>query len=178
MRFEWVLSLADYRAAQNLHNRSSLVRRSRVFTFRWLIPFLALLSLLSILFTYFTTRRTDVFLHDLSTTLPFFLFVVVFRVFYKWSTRASYKRLFLNGDSSKPLYMDVDEHRVLSGIPGSGEGKFFWSTILNFAEDDRIALVYISKQMFLMIPKKKLSPAAWADLRGTILRHMPSARNS
>ena len=94
-----------------------------------------------------------------------------------WLTlKRNWKRLFLNGNPLEPVYMDLDDERVLSGVPGSSEGKFFWPTLIKLAEDDHIAILYISKRLFLMIPKNKLSAETWLKFRGIIAAHVPEER--
>lgn len=166
MRVEWVLEYQDYLAAQNLFNRSSFWRRISIFTLKWLLPAIAIIIALLLV-------EKNGWSFALENGWSVLLFGFMFRFIYWLSLRKGYKRIFLNGDSTKPVYMEINDEQILSGIPGSSEGKFFWPTVLKFSEDEQIVLLYLSKRLFLIIPKNKIAPAEWSEMKQTIQRHIP-----
>jgi len=64
--------------------------------------------------------------------------------------------------------LEVTPEQVISAIPNRSEGRFFWSAIQDYAEDDKIALLFIQKKKFLFIPKHALPDAAWRELKANI----------
>jgi len=78
--------------------------------------------------------------------------------------------MFPNGNEE--VWVDLDDERVISTIPGTVEGKYFWTGILGFAQDEKMILLYIRKNMFLFfqqspchrlyVPKFPISfPVSW-----------------
>lgn len=172
MREEWVLDYSDYLAAQRLFRRRSLGRRLYTFTLRWFFNVLVLGFLLWFIVPMYPNNYSWA---GLSGVMPLVILAITFEAMHWYAPRRGYKRMFLNGDSSKPVYMEMDEEKITSGIPGSSEGKFFWSAITDFAEDQHIALLVISNRMFLMIPKNKLSGESWSAVKTVIARHVLGA---
>lgn len=175
MRSEWILEYQDYLAAQDLFNRGSLWRRFSIFTIKWMLPGFAVLLVLLLVTGHLLDPERNSW-NAVITCWPFVLFVSIMRFFYWFNLKQVYKRIFLNGDSTKPVYMEIDDERVLSGIPGSSEGKFLWPAIIKFSENDHIALLHVSKCLFLMIPKNKLHPEQWLEMKQTIQRHVSAPR--
>ena len=54
---------------------------------------------------------------------------------------------------------------MISRIPSKSEGHFERGAIVNFAEDDAIALFYLGKKKFLFVPKSALPSEGWTELR-------------
>jgi len=61
--------------------------------------------------------------------------------------------------------LEMTPEQIISILPGRSEGRFFWSVIVDYAEDGRLALVYIKKKQFLFIPRRAMDEVGWAELR-------------
>ena len=169
MREEWVLEYSDYLAAQKLFNKRSVGRRFYMFAMLWFFPVLAIAF---VAFSLWVMYPGPYSWSGLSGTWPLVFVAILFRFSYWRALRKGFKRLFLNGDPTKAIYFSVDEDKVISGVPGSSEAKFEWAAITGFAEDEHIAILYISKRLFLMLPKNKLSVQTWTDMKVILARHL------
>jgi hypothetical protein len=57
-------------------------------------------------------------------------------------------------------------------MPGVSEGKFFWPAIVAFAQDEKITLLYIDKNRFLLFPTYSLSPLQRSELSAMFDKHL------
>jgi hypothetical protein len=86
--------------------------------------------------------------------------------------RKSYKRLFPPNRSDRNWYIDIDNERILSTVPGIGEGKYLWTGILSFAQDRKITMFYITEVQYLPIPTNALSPEQRTELDELVARNV------
>jgi hypothetical protein len=70
------------------------------------------------------------------------------------------------------ISIDIDNERVVSSIPEVSEGKFFWNAIVDFAQDEKVTLLYIRKRAFIFFPTSVLSPDQHTELNDLIARHV------
>ncbi len=83
------------------------------------------------------------------------------------------RRLWNNAQPKKyrdiPLLLQFDDEQLVSGRPGESEGRFFWIAFEDYAEDEKLALLYLRRKLFLFIPKRAMPAAEWARLRALAL---------
>ena len=66
------------------------------------------------------------------------------------------------------LALAFNEEYFVSGLPGRSEGRFLWHALYDFVENDVIALLYTSKNRFIVIPKHAMSETSWAMFRALV----------
>jgi hypothetical protein len=89
-----------------------------------------------------------------------------------FAVRKQFKNTFPHAQTSQDLLIDIDDERIISTVPGTGEGKYFWTAILEFAQDEKVTLLYPRKNMFLLVPTQAMSPAQRAELNDLVARHL------
>ena len=65
----------------------------------------------------------------------------------------------------QPVTFQFDEQQLISARPGSSEGRFQWNAIEDYAEDERLAILYVQRKLFLFVPKRAMDEAEWERLR-------------
>jgi len=66
------------------------------------------------------------------------------------------------------IALAFNQEYFVSGLPGRSEGRFLWPALYDFAENDRIALLYTSKKFFIVIPKHAMPHASWDVFRSLV----------
>jgi hypothetical protein len=64
--------------------------------------------------------------------------------------------------------LEFDETQVISRLPGRNEGRFFWPAIVDYAEDEKLALIFVAPKRFLFVPRRAMPDEAWVQLRGYV----------
>jgi hypothetical protein len=86
----------------------------------------------------------------------------------------SFRRLYKQMKNGRPddaeLGLEIVDGQLISRIPGLSEGRFFPAAILRFVENDKVALLYVAKNRFLMIPKPAMNETEWSELRAWLGR--------
>ncbi|MGD0735675.1 MAG: YcxB family protein [Terracidiphilus sp.] len=167
MKLTYTLTINDYKAAQRLHLRQRLGRRL-AFTFWYVaVPILAAAGALAFALldvsklTHFAAIYfgIEAALVWLSIYLPLMRF---------YTMRKCFKQMFPPSRTDRTSSIDIDDERAVSTIPGVSEGKFFWSAIIDFAQDDKVTLLYIRKKAFLFFPTSALSTDERAELNALV----------
>jgi hypothetical protein len=172
VKVEYVLTLQDYKAALKLHTHRKLSRRISNFVFLWLAPLLALLSLLVFVSVPLLTSAHVVYENGSLWTFGFVIFCFLVPTLHFKKVRKQFNLLFPPGVKEKNVSVDIDDERVISAIPGSSEGKFFWNAILEFAQNEKITLFYVAKTRFLFVPTAAFSPSQRAELDDLVSRYV------
>ncbi len=92
------------------------------------------------------------------------LAIVTYRVF---RLRRIYKQSALSRHEAG-LALAFNEEYFVSGLPGRSEGRFLWPALYDFAETERIALVYTSKRNIIIVPKQAMSSESWESFRALV----------
>jgi hypothetical protein len=168
MKYNYTLTLADYKAALKLHQRA---KRSRRVVELFLYKCMPLLALLAISYELIEEISYDSFVWEHTLRLlivpAFFLLLPVSR----WDlVRKQFKQLFPAG--SENLSIDIDDDRIICMNPGRSESKFTWNSIKSFAQDGKIAMLYISEDRFLFFPTSGFSPAERRELQSLVERNL------
>jgi len=66
------------------------------------------------------------------------------------------------------MSINIDNEYVLSEIPGVFAEKHFWNTIMAFVQDEKITLLYVYEDRFLLFPTAILSPDQRTELNDLV----------
>jgi hypothetical protein len=169
MRYEYTLTYRDYLDAQKLHRHNRWKAALSYCVWIWVLPILGLLTGLAWAASSFDSAP------DWVSNVAAFAGAGLWLAFFipamrLYSIRKCWKRLLpesakksVRTDISVALEMTSDQ--IIVVLPGTAEGRYFWSAIVDYAEDERLALVYIKKKNFLFIPRRAMDEAGWAELR-------------
>jgi hypothetical protein len=167
MKLDYTLTFADYRASVKLHSRQKFSRRVILFVYIWLAPITALLLIVS----YLLSPHGE--LSDGSIAMfAVLLFCVLLPVMHYREVHKQFKQLFPPTRTDRSSSIDIDDERILSGVPGVSEGKIFWPGILAFAQDDKITMIYLSEDKFLFFPTSTMSSVQRSELIALVERNM------
>ena len=168
MQLTYTLTLSDYKAAIKLHNRQNLGRRlSNIFAGR-ILPGIGLFLLIAEAFLAFSEN-------DYLSRNPPGLLIVPFifallPIIQANIVRKQFDQLF--PPSSRNLSIDLDNERIICDNPGSSESKFLWTIVQQFAQDDKVTMLYISKLRFLFFPTNSMSIEQRTELNELVARNM------
>jgi len=84
--------------------------------------------------------------------------------------KRQFERKFPSNQRSASI--EIEDDGVSSAILGTDEAKFEWRTIVGFAQDDKMTLLYVAKSRFLFFPTTAMSPAQRAELSDLISHHV------
>jgi hypothetical protein len=143
---------------------------SFVFWF-YIIPVLALFGLMA--FALLEVNKLTRFaaeLFGIECALVFLAVYVPVRRYYL--LRKSFKQMFPAKRTDPSSSIDIDDECIAWGIPGISEAKFTWAAIIDFAQDENITLLYLSKKGFLFFPTPALMPEQRTELTAMVRRHI------
>lgn len=168
MRHSYVLRYQDYKNAQVLYRRHRWTAALTYYLWVWVLPVVGFAVAIPLLLSPFGHSPEWT-----STVAPFSAMGIWFAVFIPvmrfYSVRRCWKRLLPENlakstKSEISVKLEMTEEQLISILPGRSEGRFYWSAILDFAEDDRIALVFVKKKAFIFIPRSALPAEGWTEL--------------
>jgi hypothetical protein len=172
MKFTYELTLSDYQAAQKLHWRQTFFRRALGFSLYWGGP--AACCAIALL----VGKRLGIFLVGMSSGYVLLLgFALGLLVLLPGRTtrnarrfRRQFERKFRADQRSASF--EIDDHGISSAILGTGEVKFEWSTVVGFAQDDKMTLLYLSREQFLLFSTTVLTPTERTELSQLVSRNL------
>jgi hypothetical protein len=171
MKLTYTLTLADFEAAQQLHIRQKLGRRIKFIIFYRAIPILtAALWIASIVFVLIGERKPLEALIPFDAGLP--IMAIGLPICRYYNMRKCFKQLFPPTRTDRSSSIDIDEDRIFSAVPGVSEGKYFWTGVLAFAQDEKVTMLYIAETRFLFFPTSALSPEQRTELNDLVARHV------
>lgn len=170
MKLRFMPTLADYRASLRLHCRHKISRYIYSLLSLWLLPFLIFLFLLSSVYAMLTDRENYTGGSMWIVLALLCALAIPLRRYY--AVRKQFKLMFPPSHTNWQVLIDIDEERVISSIPGSSEGKFFWNSIMDFAQNEKVTLLYVRKNVFLFIPTQAMSHEQRTELNDLIARNM------
>lgn len=166
MKLTYTLTLDDYKAAQVLHRRQKFTRQLAV----WIWPALTL-SGLAAMVTFTLTNHSELFADSIALTGGA-LFITIFMPCARWyALRKCFKQLFPPTRTDRSSAIDIDDERILSAVPGVSEGKIFWRGLLQFAQSEKVTMLYISEIRFIFFPTSVLTPEQREELKEMVKRH-------
>jgi hypothetical protein len=167
MKISYTLTLADYKAALRLHRRQKLSRRILPI----IVPVIATVGLVAIL-VFEISGKKELAIHLLGLDVVFLLLSIALPIARLLDARVGFKRIFPLTKIVPTIATDIDDERIICENPGISEGKFFWNAIVNFAQDEKVTVLYIDKRRFLFFPTNALSPNQRAELNELVARNM------
>jgi hypothetical protein len=172
MQLTYTLTLTDIKAALHLHIKQDGNRRIRYFITNAIIPALAIFgTTVYILLTIIGQKEWASRFHIVGIVLIFLSF---WFYFYRSDyARRAYKRLFPPTRTDRTSNTDISDQRILSRTPGVSEETYFWTAITAFAQDDKMTLLYLDGNRFLLFPTRALSPDQRTELNDLVARNMP-----
>jgi len=178
LKLIYTLTLADYQAAQRLHWRQTLSRRAIGFLLFWCLPALgcsiALLAgkMMGIFLTEFSVRYVLLF----GFVLGLLINSVLARIIQKPQMfRKQFERKFCPDQRSGSI--EIEDGGVSSAILGTDVVSFQWHTFIGFAQDDKMTLLYLAKNRFLLFPTTAMTPAQRTELNDLVARYLPKRKS-
>jgi hypothetical protein len=131
----YTLTFADYKAAQRLHRRQSLLSVVSFYFWFVIIPILAIIGIVAaILNERHPFLKSGALLWGGEGGL---LWLAVYLPAWRaYATRKCFKQIFPPARTDNNSSIDIDDDRIVSSVPGVSEGKFFWPAIVAFAQDE------------------------------------------
>ena len=171
MQLTYTLTLRDFKAAVRLHARQKFSRRVTVVMYVWIAPLVALLLIAN----YALLPHTRLS-HGNIAMLAILLFCMSLPVMHYRNIRKQFKQLFPPARTDRSSSIDIDEERILSGVPGVSEGKIFWQGVCAFAQDEKITMIYVAENKFLFFPTSILSPDQRVELNTLVESKLPKGK--
>jgi len=166
MRFEFTVTLKDYKAALKLHRRRKFSRR----VFPWIWPSLFLICVSAFIWASLNknltvaTQAIALGAGALTATLalPISRFI---------STHRCYERMFPPTRTSRKSTIEIDDQKIIEENPGAEEIRLPWSGVLDFVQNEKVTMIYINSDRFFLFPTAALSPEQHAVLNDLVTRH-------
>jgi hypothetical protein len=166
MKLTYTLTLNDYKAAQVLHRRQKFIRRLAV----WIWPALALFGLAAMV-PFTATNHSELFADSIAFTAGALFITIAMPVVRWYAVRKCFKQLFPPTRTDRSSAIDIDEERILSAVPGVSEGKIFWQGLLQFAQNNKVTMLYTGEMRFIFFPTSVLTPEQREELKVMVTRH-------
>jgi hypothetical protein len=175
MKLSYTLTLADFKAAQRLHIRQRLSRRINFYFWYMVIPILAIITVITTIVAIGSDRSDLV--SDLVAPDALLLWLAIFLPLARvYKIHKGFKQFLHPARTDRINSLDIDDERIVSTIPGVGEGKLFWNAIFAFAQDEKVALLYVREKRFLFFPTTALSSEQRTELNELVKRHLPEGK--
>jgi hypothetical protein len=173
MQLTYSLTLTDYQAAQRLHWRQTLSRRAISFFVYWLLPS----SIFPLLLLYGRVEGAFLINHTIGYVLLYgFIFGLAGRCLLPFVSKPAmfkkhFERKFPPGQRDALITIVADG--VTSVIVGTDSEIIRWDKFVGFAQDDKMALLYIAKNQFLFFPTHSMTASQRTELNDLVARHLP-----
>jgi hypothetical protein len=162
--YQYVLQKQDFINAQHLYLRHNRRAALSYYFWIWLVPILGVVIFLIAATAYLLHQ--EVLFHQIAPLAGMGIWFAIFIPLMRWfNIRKLWKASVETIDGGKPVSLQFDNEQISSSIPGKSEGRFYWNAILDFAEDDRVAMIFVRAKNFLYIPKNALPEEAWTQIR-------------
>lgn len=171
MKLNYTISFADFKAAQRLHRHQKLGRRISFILLYVAVPVLAVLGWFCWPLPSSTPAAVSLGLGILEVVLVWFAISLPISRIYE--TRKGFKRLFAPTRMDRSNFVEIDDERIFYATPGISETKFSWNAVVEFAQDEKVTLLYVSKRAFITMPTPDFSPEQRAELNALLARHLP-----
>lgn len=176
MRYEYMLTYASYKYAQVLYRRHRRLAALSYYVWIWVVPVAGFIVGVPLIASIFGVRTDLLRKWEYVSGLGLWLAISIpaMRVY---SVRRGWKRILPDGAGRSirtelAVALEFNEEQVISVIPGRSEGRFFWKAIVDFLEDERVALLFVGKKVFLFLPKEALPEVAWSEIRSLVASHV------
>jgi hypothetical protein len=171
MQLSYTLTYSDYKAAFRLHKRQKAGRRIYFFFYDIVIPATAVV-LLAVTIAAYAHGDSDLVQGLEIPDGTVVIVAILVPVLRAYRLRKSFKNLFPPGQVDRTTSIDIDNERILTSVPGLGEGKYFWAGVSAFAQNEKATLIYITRERFVPFPTYAMSPAQRTELNDLVGRHV------
>jgi hypothetical protein len=160
-RYEFQLSYQEFLAGIRLGRRRSPKAMLR-FVLSWIWP--AFLLLIEIAVLWDAKAQGSKWSDDGLVTLVLTLLLAASLVFRISRLRRSFRRSRF-ADPERVTALAFNHEYFVVGSTGRSEGRFLWPALYDFAENERVVLVYTSKSRYIVIPKRAMAEESWQIVR-------------
>jgi hypothetical protein len=167
MRFDFTITLEDYKVALKLHRKRKLSRR----LLPWIWPLLFLISLV-LLVVGSLSKNNEVLAQAMALAAWSLSAIVVFPILRFALTRRGYRQMFPPTRSGRTSTIEIDDQRIVEENPGTAEVRLPWTGVMGFTQNDRVTLIYINPCRFFLFPTSALSSAQRAELNDLVARYV------
>lgn len=167
MRLQYTLTLKDYKAAFRLHRRRKISRRLS----SWIGPILLVVGIVGFVICSVTNNR-PLAAQAAALTAGSLVFTLGIPISRSWNIRRSFNRLFPSGEKDRISRIVIEDQGICRELSGVAELKLLWSGIYDFAQDERITLLYTNKDCFLLWPTALMSAEQRAELNELVTLHL------
>ena len=169
MLVEYVTDFEDFKAAQRLARRHKPIAALSYNFWCWAVPGLALVAAAALIGNE-VTKKPFLPAH-IGGYLAGLVGAGAFLAMYRpYQMRKLYKTMKANRAAGEPVQFELTDTEIISRIPGRSEGRFLPNAVFDYTEDDRLALIYVAEQRFLIVPKSAMPEEDWVRLREWIKR--------
>ena len=167
MRFNYVFSIWDYDEALRLHRRQKARRLLCFLLLYRIVPFLSLTGLVLL-------GASDIKAHTLPAwiLLSFAIALLWIGILAAFIPRENARRGFRRSALAGQTTINVDGNGVVIQVPGVRETKMFWAGFVAVAQNDKLLLLYTSKNCFLVFPTSAMALEQRVELSATIDRNL------
>lgn len=162
--YNYLLSKDNFLDAQRLYRKHSPKAALSYYFWIWTVPIIGLCFVLALVAAVIT-RREDLIRQLAPAAAAGAWFAIFIPTMRWWQLRKLWKASLDAGADGKPITLQFDDEQLISTIPGKSEGRFFWTALIDYAEDDRLAMLFIRKTHFHYILKYALPETAWTQIR-------------
>ena len=167
MKFQFTVSLKDYKAALRLHRRQTFGRR----LFPWIFPGLFLLSL--IVFVAASLKNNPAAASQaIALAAGSLTGILALPILRFLNTRRCYRLMFPPTRTSAMTTIEIDEHQIVEENPGTEEVRLPCRGVLDFVQDERVTLIYINPSRFFLFPTSALTIGERTELSALVTRHV------
>ena len=174
MRLNYTLTLGDFKAYHRLYGSRTRRNKTSYSFYFAVMPVVAALGFVPIV-VFILLGWTD-WLKLCAPGEAVFLGVALFsgvKRFY--NIRKNFNRFtkyYLPLLEGQAPFLEIDDKGILFAFPGYCEGKYLWNSITDFAENERLTLLYLFGKKCLVIPTCALSPEKRLELGATVRRNV------
>jgi hypothetical protein len=170
MNFSVSITLEDYQEAMKLHRSQKLTRRLCHYLPYFILLFAA--AAIFVFLAFFDTRQSPPSISESVCAVLFFAMALWLPIGRRQIIRKRFGEVYPPGQTDKTVSVDIDDDRVVYSHPGFIEAKYSWSTILDTVQNNKLTLLYVSKNCFLLIPVTLLLAAERSEFNALIARHL------
>ncbi|MBS1802481.1 MAG: YcxB family protein [Acidobacteria bacterium] len=167
MKLEYKLTLKDYKAAFRLHRRRKISRR----LIAWLGPVLLVIGVIGFVLCSIA-NNTPLAAQAAALIAGSLVFTIGLPISRSWNIRRSFTRLFPSGENDRISRIAIDDQGICRELSGVAELKLSWNGIYDFAQNEKITLLYTNKDCFLLWPTGLMSTGQRAELDELVGRHV------
>ncbi len=167
MRFDFTITLEDYKVALKLHRKRKLRRR----ILPWIWPALFLISLV-LLVVGSLNKNTEMIEQAILLAAWSLCAIAALPILRFALTLRGYRQMFPPTRSGRTSTIEIDDQRIIEENPGTEEMRLPWTGVMGFTQNDRVTLIYINSCRFFLFPTPALSPAQKAELNELVARYV------